>query len=193
MSNKRIQISEIKLMDLVKQVWDEMHSVPDPPYVVQRMQNPSPQQIHLPLNIQTGEKRKGFKKKVKTQQQTFDFLKNPAQMPKYISKKDWKLGFDLTKPPFYTDVKKWYADNAKEKKIKTWLDFYIGEDLTMYGFPYKPESEIPYDAGYNPEIMNAWNKAKAFQVYYEIKIANYLQQKQQQQKQQQNQPNNSNN
>lgn len=183
MSNKT-QISEIKLIDLVKKVWDKMHYVEDPPHVIQRMQNPPAQQIDLPFNIKTA-KRPGFKskKKSKAQQTTFDFLKTPIKMPKAISKKDWTQGFDLTKPPFYTDREQWYADNVKQKytaKVKDFLDIYIGEDLSMYGFPYKVNGEIPNNKfTYGQQIMDAWNKAKAHQVYFETKIANYLQQKKQ--------------
>lgn len=188
MSNKT-QISEIKLVDLVRKVWDKMHYVEDPPHVIQRMQNPPAQQIDLPLTVQKGGKAKAPKSKgkVKAQQQIFDFLKTPVQMPKHISKKDWTIGFDLTKPPFYTDRDIWYADNVKQKYTveknnrrneKTWVDTYIGEDLTTYGFPYKANDQLPNNRyTYGLQIMNEWNKAKAFQVYYETKITNYLKQK----------------
>lgn len=181
MSNKT-QISEIRLVDLVKKVWDKIHYIDDPPHVIQRIKNPPLKQLDLPLNVDA-DSRKGikFKKKSKPQQQIFDFLKNPIKMPNRISKKDWRIGFDINKPPFYTNRDEWYVDNVKEKyvaKVEDFLDIYIGEDLTTYGFPYKTKGELPNNKFiYGLQIMNEWNKAKAYQVYYETKIANYLLQK----------------
>ena len=139
-----------QLKRLIQTIWGKVASKGK-----KKGQTDDPNQMKLALGLPSTPFEPKVTKPLKHIQPTIPGLTPKERRKKYLS--------DFSQPPFYTNTSKWLADNFRS-------DYYIGPDLTKYGFHLGGSQKIkawekikyPYQFVTNMEdYMQSWNYALA--------------------------------
>ena len=118
-----------QLKRLIQTIWGKVASKGK-----KKGQTDDPNQMKLALGLPSTPFEPKVTKPLKHIQPTIPGLTPKERRKKYLS--------DFSQPPFYTNTSKWLADNFRS-------DYYIGPDLTKYGFHLGGSQKI-----------KAWEKIK---------------------------------